>query len=126
MVNNNLKVNVGNPNSITVGPNIKVTIDFQPVINFVKGATGRVNPRVVWYKNAIILTNGSEVDLYVSRDNSLVIITQTSIAQGQRLGTRGNYTCCAGFSGSALGFICNSTIKAVCGKKSSNESFLKC
>ena len=127
MVNNSLEVKIGNPDSITVREGIQVTINCKPMIDFVRNASG-VNPRVVWYKNGIILTNGSEVNVYISEDDRLVVISQTSVAEAGQLGTSGNYTCCAciGDSNGDLNVdcTCNSTVKTVCGKKSSFHSFI--
>ena len=120
MVNNSLEVTIGNPNSIIVKEDIKVTIDCQPVINFV----GDPRVRLVWYKNGIILTNGSEDNVYISEDNRFVIINQTSVTQGDQLGTSGNYRCCACSGDSNVDCFCNTTRKAVCGKKSSFKNFI--
>ena len=123
VVNSSLEVTIANPDSITVKENITVTIDCKPVIDFVRNLTS-LNPRIVWYKNGIILTNGSEVNVYISKGNRLVIISQTSVAEGGQLGTSGNYTCCACVGDSNVDCTCNSTVKTVCGKKSSFNSFI--
>ena len=122
VVNNSLEVTIGNPDSIIVREDIKVTIDCQPVINYVRNISG--SPRVVWYKNDIILTNGSEDNVYISEDNRFVIINQTSVTQKGQLGTSGNYRCCACSGDSNVdGCSCNNTTKTVCGKKSSFKNF---
>jgi len=116
-------VTIANPETIVVKENIKVTIDCEPVIDYVRNSVG-LNPRVVWYKNGIILTNGSEVNVYISRDNRLVVISRTSVAEGGQLGTSGNYRCCACAGDSNVDCFCNTTTKTVCGKKSSFNSFI--
>ena len=95
---------------------IEVIIDCGRQIDDVINITG-VNPSVTWFKNGIILTNGSERNIIIPEDNRLCIISVTSLAVGGELGTGGNYTCqvCAG-DGTADCLI-NSSRQIVCGKK---------
>ena len=73
------------------------------------------NPTVNWYKDGVTITNESAVNVAISNDNRLCIITNTSLAMDGQAGTDGNYTC----------EVCNSTsycisrnsTHVVCGKK---------
>ena len=95
---------------------VAVNIDCGQQIDDVINTTG-INPRVTWYKNGIILTNGSERNIVISEDERLCIISATSLAVGGELGTSGNYTCrvCAGDS--TADCLVNSSHQYVCGKK---------
>ena len=93
----------------------EVIIDCGPLIETVLNLTG-IYPAVIWRKNGIILTNGSEISIVISQDRRFCIITETSLARGGYLGTSGNYTChvCGGD-----GFDCinDTSHQVVCGKK---------
>ena len=95
---------------------VEVNIDCGQQIDDVINITG-INPRVIWYKNGIILTNGSERNIFISENKRFCIISATSLAVGGELGTSGNYTCrvCAG-DGTADCFR-NSSHQIICGKK---------
>ena len=95
---------------------VELVIDCGRQIDNVINITG-VNPSVNWYKNDIILTNGSERNIVISQNKRQCIISATSLAVGGELGTSGNYTCrvCAG-DGTA-DCLFDSTHQIVCGKK---------
>ena len=95
---------------------VEVNIDCGQQIDDVINMTG-VNPSVTWFKNGMILTNGSERNIVISQDKRQCIIEQTSLAVGGDLGTSGNYICevCAG-DGTA-DCMTNSSRQIVCGKK---------
>ena len=114
VVNNSLIVSIGESATVRVG--VEVIIDCGRQIDDVINITG-VNPSVTWYKNGIILTNGSERNIVISQDKRFCIIRQASLAMEGELGTSGNYTCrtCAG-DGTADCLI-NSSRQIVCGKK---------
>ena len=95
---------------------VEINIDCGQQIDDVINITG-ANPSVTWYKNDIILTNGSERNIVISEDKRLCIISATSLAVGGELGTSGNYTCrvCAGDGN--IDCLVNSSLQIVCGKK---------
>ena len=107
MVNESLVVFVGEP--VIVPEDIRVTIDCGEVID----AAPIENPTVTWYKNGIPITNGSAINVVISADNRLCIITDTLLAVGGQLGTDGNYSCQV-----CTSMECNITnsIHDVCGK----------
>ena len=95
---------------------VEVIIDCGRQIDDVINITG-VNPRVTWYKNGIILTNGSERNIVISEDERHCIISATSLAVGGELGTSGNYTWRVCTGDSATNCLANSSHQIVCGKK---------
>ena len=113
MVNNSLTLIIGG--SATVREDKRVTIDCQPLITEVVNK-GVPNPRVTWYKNGIILTNGSERNIFISKDSRFCIITETALSRGGELGTSGNYTCRV-CDGDGTNCINDTSSKIVCGRK---------
>lgn len=118
VVNNSVHVFVGEP--VVVGEDIQVTVDCSPLINVVVN-NGISNTIVTWYKDGAQLTNGSAVNVVISADNKLCIITDTLLTVGGQFGTDGNYTC----------EICNrstcmqnATLLDVCGKYVSIKSVI--
>ena len=81
---------------ISTKEGVKLTIDCEPLID----ASGISNPIIRWYKNDVILTNGSELNVEISQDERQAIITNTLMAVGGQLGTEGVYTC----------EVCNATL----------------
>ena len=114
VVNNSLIVSIGESATVRVG--VEVIIDCGRQIDDVINITG-VNPRVTWYKNGIILTNGSERNIVISQDERFCIIRQASVAIGDELGTSGNYTCRACAGDVTIDCLINSSRQIVCGKK---------
>ena len=94
---------------------VEVNIDCGRQIDDVMNVTEVMS--VTWFKNGIILTNGSERNIVISENERLCIISATSLAVGGELGTSGNYTCrvCAGDS--TADCLVNSSRQIVCGKK---------
>ena len=90
MVNVSVGVFVGEP--VTVGEDVRVTIDCSPLIDEAIN-NGILNPTVTWFKDRAELSNGSAPNVEISADRRRLIITNTSLAVGGRLGTEGNYTC---------------------------------
>ena len=113
MVNNSLALIIGG--SATVRQDERVIIDCQPLITELMDK-GVPNPRITWYKNGIILTNGSERNIVISEDSRFSIITETSLSRGGELGTSGNYACrvCAGDG--TTNCVNDTSSKIVCGE----------
>ena len=112
--NNFLELSIGE--DATVREGVEINIDCGRQIDDVINMTG-VNPSVTWFKNGIILTNGSERNIVISQDKRQCIISATSLAVGGELGTSGNYICqvCAGNGN--VDCLVNSSHQIVCGKK---------
>ena len=94
VVNNRVEVNVGQ-DVIVNREGIRVTIDCTQLIN----NSGIRYPTVNWYKDGVTITNGSAINVAISNDDRLCIITSTLLAMDGQAGTDGNYTC----------EVCNST-----------------
>ena len=69
-----------------------MTIDCSPLIDE-KINEGIPKPVIRWYKDGLRIENGSEVNVILSKDERLCIITDTLLAVGGQVGTDGNYTC---------------------------------
>ena len=110
MVNNTVEVNVGQ-DVIVNREGIRVTIDCTQLIN----NTGVQNPTVNWYKDGVTITNGSAVNVIISNDDRLCIITNTLLTVDGQAGTGGSYTCevCNG----TTNCISKKSTHVVCGKK---------
>ena len=113
MVNGTVEVNVGQ-DVIVNGEGVRVTIDCIQLINN-KTISGVQNPTVNWYKDGVSITNGSAVNVVISNDDRLCIITNTLLTVGGQAGTDGNYTCevCNG----TANCISKESTHVVCGKK---------
>ena len=114
MINNSLTVIIGG--SATVREDQEVIIDCGPLIDNVWNLTG-IYPAVTWNKNGIILTNGSEQNVVISKDNRFCIITVTSLARGGELGTSGKYTCRVCGGDGTADCINDTSHQVVCGRK---------
>ena len=110
VVNNRVEVNVGQ-DVIVNREGIRVTIDCTQLINNI----GVQNTTVNWYKDGVTITNGSAVNVAISNDDRLCIITNTLLTVGGQNGTGGNYTCevCDG----TTNCISKESTHVVCGKK---------
>ena len=105
-----LVVSINETDRISTKEGIELTIDCGSLID----AAGIPNPIIRWYKNDVLLTNGSVINVVISQDQRLSIITGTLMAAGGQLGTEGIYTC----------EVCNATFCAfrssiaaeICGK----------
>ena len=74
---------------VSTKEDVKLTIDCGSLID----ASRISNPIIRWYKNDVILVNGSENNVVISQDRRHLIITNTLMAVGGQLGTEGVYTC---------------------------------
>ena len=72
--------------SETIGLNEQVIIDCSQFIDHV----GDVNPDVTWYIDGIPILSGSVMNVKISADNRLCLISNTSLATNDQLGS---YTC---------------------------------
>ena len=102
---------VGEP--VTVRQDVRVTINCSEVIERVIASTNVSNPDITWYKDGRPITNGSELNVVLSSDSRLCIITDTLMAVGGQLGTDGNYTCEVCTNETCAG---NGTNTTVCGE----------
>ena len=69
VVNNSLTVTIGE--SATVGEDVEVIIDCQSLIADIMNE-GVPNSSVTWYKNGIILINGPDINVVISKDKRYV------------------------------------------------------
>ena len=93
---------------------IWVTIDCGQLIDEVASTTNVTNPTVTWYKDGAVLITGSAINVEISDESRLCIITDTLLAVGGQLGTDGNYSCevCS----TPTNCQRNDTCAAVCGE----------
>ena len=56
-------------------------------------ADGVATPDVAWYKDGLKITNGSVINVAISENKRQCIITEASLAVGNKSGNNGNYTC---------------------------------
>ena len=122
VVNNAAMVDVGQ-DVIVNREGVQVTIDCIQLINN-RTISGIQNPTVNWYKDGITITNGSAVNVAISNDDRLCIITSTLLTVDGQDGTDGNYTCevCNG----TTNCIREKSTHVVCGKKDYSESTIIC
>ena len=95
---------------------VRLTVNCSPLIDQAV-SNGVLNPTVNWFKDGSELSNGSAPNVVISADRRLLIITDTLLFFGGRLGNDGNYTCdvCMDFMSSN----CTNTITtpvAFCGE----------
>ena len=100
--------------AVVVGEGVQVTIDCGSLIDD-KISSGVQNPTVNWYKDGTKLTSGSAINVILSNDHRLCIISSTLLPVGGQAGTGGNYTCeaCSG----TTNCISQKSNLTVCGKK---------
>lgn len=112
MVNNSITVDVGQ--TIIAREDVQVTIDCGHLIDD-KISSGVQRPTVTWYKDGAKLITGSAINVIISHNGRLCIITETLLPVGGQLGTDGNYTCevCSGTTDCAS----KGTMLILCGKK---------
>ena len=112
VVNESVVVFVGEP--VTVREDVRVIINCSKLIDDVI-ANGIINPNVNWFKAGYPLSNGSAVNVLISADKRLSIITDSLLAVGGQLGNDGDYTCevCAPNSSSCRNMT---TSHVVCGE----------
>ena len=91
VINSSVVVFVGDP--VIIREDIRVTIDCGPLIDKVATSAGIANPMVTWRKDGSVLTTGSAINVEISDDSRLCIITDTLLAVGGQLGTDGIYSC---------------------------------
>ena len=110
VVNESVTVLVGEP--VIVQEDVQVIIDCSQLIDDTIN-NGSSNTIVTWSIDGFLLSNGSALNVVISADNRLCIITDSQLAVGGLLGNDGNYTC----------EVCNDTICVnqtssyrVCGK----------
>ena len=110
VVNETVVVFVGEP--VIVREDVQVTINCSQLIDEAIN-NGISNPNVTWYKDGVAITNSSHMNIFISADDRLCIITDTSLSIDDQLGTAGNYTCevC-----NTTGCINETTSQFVCGK----------
>ena len=114
MINDSLVLFVGEP--ITVGEDVRVTIDCSEVIDPVI-AGGIPNPTIRWIKDGAELTvNGSAPNVDISADRRRLIITDTLLAVGGQVGNDGNYTCEVCEDETDVNCRNRTTCNAVCGE----------
>ena len=89
VVDISIVVSINETDVISTKERIEVTVDCGPLID----ASGIPNPIIKWYKNDVPLSNGTEMNIIISQDSKLAIITETLMAVGGQLGTEGVYTC---------------------------------
>ena len=104
---------------VNIGENVTAREDIQVVINCTQLVNNKINsgvrkPTVKWYKNGRKIKAGSEINVELSEDKRICVITDTLLAVGGQPGTDGNYTCkvCGGNTKCLSG----TSIQAVCGK----------
>ena len=114
MENNSLTVIIGE--SATVRPDQQVLIDCEPLIKNISNLTG-INPRVVWEKNNIVLSNNSEKNIVISENRRFLIISVTALRRGGELGTSGDYTCTVCGRDSNIDCVHGTSRQTVCGKR---------
>ena len=90
-IDKSVYVHVGGP-PITVNERQRVTINCSILIDRAIN-NGFPNPDVRWYKDGTRISNGTEVNVIISKDERLCIITDTLVAVGGQVGNDGNYTC---------------------------------
>jgi len=110
VVNETVVVFVGEP--VIVREDAQVTINCSQLIDEAIN-NGISNPNVTWYKDEVAIINGSHMNIFISSDDRLCIIANTSLSIDDQLGTAGNYTCevC-----STTGCINETTPQFVCGE----------
>ena len=114
MINNSVVLFVGEP--IVVGEDVRVTIDCSEVIDPVL-AGGIPNPTIRWIKDGAELTgNGSAPNVDISEDRRRLIINETLLADGGRIGNDGNYTCEVCDDPTDANCRSRTTCNAVCGE----------
>ena len=91
VINSSVVVFIGD--TVIVREDIRVTIDCGPLIDKVATSSGIANPMVTWFKDGAMLTTGSSINVEISDDSRLCIITDTLLAVGDQLGTEGIYSC---------------------------------
>jgi len=99
---------VGEP--INVPEDIQVTIDCSPLIDqaLMEGAIFNIT----WRKDGRPISNGSEINVVLSPDRRVIIITETLLGTPAQVGNVGTYEC------EVCGAECirNETIRYVCCK----------
>ena len=113
MVNESVVVFVGEP--VTVKEDHRVTINCSNLIQQARD-DGITNPIITWYKDGVVLSNGTAARVLISKDRSLCIITDTLLAVGGQVGTDGNYTCEVCPPDTSNNCTSRSTCQAVCGE----------
>ena len=113
MVNESLVVFVGEP--VVVGEDVRVTIDCSRLIDEAI-AGGIPNPTVTWFRDGNELVNATVINVEISADMRLCIITDTLLAVGGQLGNEGNYSCRVCADPTAQNCRNETTCNAVCGK----------
>ena len=89
MPDDSVVVSVNETDLISTKVGIQVTIDCGPLID----ASEISNPIIKWYKNDAVLSNESAMNVVISQDEKLCIITETLVTVGGQLGTEGVYSC---------------------------------
>ena len=105
---------VGEP--VIVGQDVQVTMNCSELIGQVIDGTGVSVNIINWYKDGRKITNGSEINVVLSTDKRLCIITYTLAAAGGQLETDNNYTCEVCTDSTMMNCMMNSTIVNICGK----------
>ena len=112
VINSSVVVFVGEP--VIVPEGIRVTIDCGPLIDAVAASAGIANPMVTWYKNGAVLTTGIVINVEISDDSRMCIITDTLLPLGSQVGTEGNYSC--EVCGTPTQCVINETDLVICGE----------
>lgn len=86
VLNDSVSVLIGE--TVVTGEDVQVTIACDQLIDDVVDETS-----IVWYKDETNLSNGSAINVEISANKSLCIITDTLLTVSGQTGTDGNYTC---------------------------------
>ena len=112
VINESVVVFVGE--RVIVPEYVQLTVNCSPLIDQAI-SSGVLNPTVNWFIDGNELYNRSLPNIVISADRRLLIITDTLLFFGGRLGNDGNYTCdvCKDFTSPN----CNETTPVVvCGE----------
>ena len=113
-ITESVTVFVGDP--VIAGQDARVIINCSQEIQRVIDSTGIQDPVINWYKDGILFTNGAFLNIMLSTDKSLCIITDTLDALAAQLGTHGNYACQVCSDSTMVHCTINETITTVCGE----------
>ena len=114
-ITKSVTVFVGDP--VIAGQDVPVIINCSQEIQRVIDSTGIQNPVINWYRDGIPIANGSLLNVVLSTDKSLCIITDTFYTLAAQLGTHGNYACQVCSDSSMVHCTINETITTICGEQ---------
>ena len=81
--------------TVIVGEDVQVTINCSRSIEYVINYYKVTNPTVTWFKDEAVLTTGSTINVEISDDGRLCVITDTllTVPSVHQHGNGGNYVC---------------------------------